>query len=175
MPNNVISKKFEKGHSFKLNYAPHIGMFKHSAGNDLIDQINYMADLGFTAFEDNGMKSRSIDTQEKISKTLDERKMKMGVFVAHKIYWKEPNLASGDKKYREEFLNNIKESVDVAKRVNAKWMTVVPGHLDLRKETFNYKSGFIIFNINVYCIIFKELKIKINLRDNLIVIHITKV
>ena len=134
MPNNVISKKFEKGHSFKLNYAPHIGMFKHSAGNDLIDQINYMADLGFTAFEDNGMKSRSVDTQEKISKTLDERKMKMGVFVAHKIYWKEPNLASGDKKYREEFLNNIKESVDVAKRVNAKWMTVVPGHLDLRKE-----------------------------------------
>ena len=26
----------------------------------------------------------------------------------------------------------IRESVEVAKRVNAKWMTVVPGHRDLR-------------------------------------------
>lgn len=56
----------------------------------------------------------------------------MGVFVAHKIYWKEPNLASGDLDFREEFLSQIKESVEVAKRVNAKWMTVVPGHVDLR-------------------------------------------
>ncbi len=39
--------------TFKLKYAPHIGTFKQSAGNDPIDQINYMADRGFTAFEDN--------------------------------------------------------------------------------------------------------------------------
>ena len=57
--------------------------------------------------------------------------MSMGVFVAHKIYWNEPNLASGNKN-KEEFLKHITESVNVAKRVNAKWMTVVPGHKDLR-------------------------------------------
>ena len=52
-PFNVLSKN-----KFKLNYAPHLGMFKNNVGDDPVDQINYMADLGFRAFEDNGMKSR---------------------------------------------------------------------------------------------------------------------
>ena len=32
----------------------------------------------------------------------------------------------------EEFLREIQASIEVAKRVNATWMTVVPGHVDLR-------------------------------------------
>ena len=94
--------------NFKLNYAPHLGMFKNSVGDDPIDQINYMADLGFKAFEDNGMSSRSIALQNKISKTLLNRGMKMGVFVAHKIYWDKPNLSSGDDDYRDEFLKILR-------------------------------------------------------------------
>ena len=43
-------------------------MFKNTVGDDPIDQINYMADLGFRAFEDNGMSPRSVDLQNKISK-----------------------------------------------------------------------------------------------------------
>ena len=52
--------------------------------------------------------------------------------MAHEIFWNKPNLTSGDATLREKFLNEIRESVEVAKRVNAKWITVVPGHLDLR-------------------------------------------
>ena len=128
---------------FNLNYAPHLGMFKNSVGDGNIDQINYMSDLGFRAFEDNGMRTRSISLQEKISNTLVKRGMKMGVFVAHKIYWDKPNLASGDDDLRNEFLNDIKNSVEVAKRVNAKWMTVVPGKLDLRKD-MSYQTSNVI-------------------------------
>lgn len=119
---------------FNLLYAPHFGMFKNSAGNDYIDQLKFMYDNGFRAMEDNGMKNKSVKDQEKIAKTMSKLGMKMGVFVAHTIYWKEPNLASGNQEKREEFLKEIKESVEVAKRVNAKWMTVVPGHVDLRKD-----------------------------------------
>ena len=137
-PFNSFSKN-----TFNLNYAPHLGMFKNSVGDDPIDQINYMADLGFRAFEDNGMSSRSVALQNKISKTLENRGMKMGVFVAHKIYWDKPNLSSGDDDYRNEFLNFIKKSVEVAKRVNAKWMTVVPGHLDLRKD-MSYQTSNVV-------------------------------
>ena len=129
--------------TFNLNYAPHLGMFKNTVGDDPIDQINYMADLGFRAFEDNGMKSRSIALQEKISKTLVKRGMKMGVFVAHKIYWDKPNLSSGNDDYRNDFLNDIRNSIEVAKRVNAKWMTVVPGSLDLRKD-ISYQTSNVI-------------------------------
>ncbi len=124
--------KKEMIHSFNLKYAPHLGMFKNLAGDDPIDQLNFMADQGFTAFEDNGMKARDTAVQEKMAKTMEKRGMEMGVFVAHKIYWKEPNLASGDNAKRTEFLEDIRASVEVAKRVNAKWMTVVPGHVDLR-------------------------------------------
>lgn len=120
--------------SFKLKYAPHLGMFEESAGKDPIDQLNFMADMGFTAFEDNGMKGRSQDLQEKMASTMAKRGITMGVFVAHEIYWDKPNLTSGDASLREKFLTEIEESIEVAKRVNAKWMTVVPGHVDLRLQ-----------------------------------------
>ncbi|MEE1963632.1 TIM barrel protein [Allomuricauda taeanensis] len=117
---------------FKLKYAPHLGMFKESAGEDPIDQLNFMADIGFTAFEDNGMKGRPQHLQEKMAATMAKRGISMGVFVAHTISWDKPNLANGDASLREKFLAEIKESIEVAKRVNATWMTVVPGHVDLR-------------------------------------------
>ena len=41
---------------------------------------------------------------------MDRRGLRMGVFVAHEIYWKKPNLANGDKALREEFLDYIKKS-----------------------------------------------------------------
>ncbi|HUF07824.1 MAG TPA: TIM barrel protein, partial [Rhodothermales bacterium] len=119
---------------FKLAYAPHFGMFEHHAGEDLIDQIEFMADAGFSAMEDNGMKGRTVETQERIAAAMARRGMRMGVFVAHSIYWNDPNLTSGRNDWRDEFLKEIAESVEVAKRVNASWMTVVPGHVDLRLD-----------------------------------------
>ena len=133
-----------------LNYAPHFGMFKHSAGEDLIDQLNFMADEGFTAFEDNNLKKRSISDQNKIASTLTKRNLRMGVFVAHSIYWKEPNLASGNIDKREEFLKEIRESVEVAKRVNAKWMTEVPGYKDLRLKD-SYQQTNVIDSLKYAC------------------------
>ncbi len=128
---------------FKMKFAPHLGMFKHHAGEDPIDQLNFMADQGFSAFEDNGMKGREIAMQEKMASTMANRGIDMGVFVAHKIYWKEANLASGKQDWRDEFLADIKSSIDVAKRVNAKWMTVVPGHLDLRLD-MGYQTANVV-------------------------------
>lgn len=129
--------------SFTLDYAPHFGMFRHSAGEDLLDQLQFMSDNGFKSLEDNGMKGREISMQEKIASKMGNLGMTMGVFVAHSIYWNEPNLASGDQAKREEFLKEIRESVEVAKRVNAKWMTVVPGHVDLRKD-MGYQTANVV-------------------------------
>ena len=142
-PNLFGGEANSMAHTFNLKYAPHLGMFKNKAGDDPIDQLNFMADQGFKAYEDNGMKKRTVDLQEKMASTMANRGMDMGVFVAHEIYWKEPNLASGDKDLREEFLSHIKESVEVAKRVNAKWMTVVPGHVDLR-QNMGYQTAHVV-------------------------------
>lgn len=125
-------------------------MFKNLAGDNLIDQLNYIADQGFTAFEDNNLKKRTVDFQEKMSKTMQKKGLDMGVFVAHTIYWKEPNLASGDKNKREEFLNEIRGSVEVAKRINARWMTVVPGYKDLRLD-LSYQTVNVIDSLKYAC------------------------
>lgn len=130
-------------HQFNLKYAPHIGMFKAHAGDDPIAQLEFMARQGFSAFEDNEMRNRPIAQQEAMAKTMQEYGMTMGVFVAHKIYWTQPNLASGKPQWRNEFLDDIKKSVEVAKRVGAKWMTVVPGHVDLR-QNMNYQTANVV-------------------------------
>ncbi len=129
--------------SFRLNYAPHLGMFREHAGEDPLDQLRFMADQGFKAFEDNGMAGRPVELQTQMAGLMAERGLRMGVFVAHTIYWNEPNLASGDTDLRKEFLEEIRKAVDVAKRVNATWMTVVPGHLDLRK-TMGYQTAHVV-------------------------------
>lgn len=128
---------------FNLKYAPHLDMFKHSSGVDPIDQLNFMADVGFEAFEDNGMKSRDVALQEEMSQTMSNRGLQMGVFVAHTISWRKADLASGNKVLRDKFLNEISESVEVAKRVNAKWMTVVPGHVDPTQQ-MEYQTAHVV-------------------------------
>jgi hydroxypyruvate isomerase len=114
---------------FKLHYAPHPGMFRNSGGNSIVDQIKFSADQGFSAWEDNGMKGRPASEQEQIGKTLADLKMKMGVFVAHGSIGR-LTFAKKDAEAWKNVLNDIRGSVDVAKRVNAKWMTVVPGNMD---------------------------------------------
>lgn len=128
---------------FNLKYAPHFGMFKNLAGEDLLDQLQFIADEGFTAFEDNGMKGKEIEMQEKIASKMANLGIEMGVFVAHTIQWREPGLAKGDEEQLASFLSEIAESVEVAKRVNAKWMTVVPGHIDPRQD-IGYQTANVV-------------------------------
>ncbi|RRQ49866.1 xylose isomerase [Maribacter algicola] len=119
--------KMVSANSFNLKYAPHFGMFKHHAGENPIDQLNFMADQGFTAFEDNGLMNRDISMQTSIGETLAKRGMTMGVFVVDKGGNMANTLAAGKQEHLDIFLDGCRRAVEVAKRVNAKWMTVVPG------------------------------------------------
>ncbi len=120
-------------HEFKLKYAPHFGMFNKSAGNDLIDQLMFMADRGFTALEDNGMMRRPVEVQERIASSMRELDMEMGVFVATGDF-NNPTFTSGRSEFRDRVLADMRQAVEVAKRVNATWCTVVPGIFDHRLE-----------------------------------------
>lgn len=115
---------------FSLAFAPHEGSFASRGGR--IEQIAFAADQGFTAWEDNEARSRPIAEQEQMAKALAQRGMKMGVFVASMPKWGQsrPWLGSNDDAEREAFLADIRSSIDVAKRLNAKWMTVVTGFMD---------------------------------------------
>ena len=117
---------------FKLDYAPHQGMFSASSGNNFLDEIKYMHDLGFRSIEDNGMPGRSVEEQKKIGELLAKLGMRMGVFVVPKGGNGANTLAAGKKEHVDIFLKGCKDSIEIAKRVNAKWVTVVPGDYERR-------------------------------------------
>jgi hydroxypyruvate isomerase len=124
---------------FKLKYAPHFGMFRHSAGNDPLAQLAFAADQGFTAWEDNGMMGRPKELQENIAKKMSRLDMTMGVFVAYADF-QNATFVKRDKAVRDMLVKRLKAAVDVAKRVNAKWCTVVPGTYSQRME-WDYQTA----------------------------------
>jgi hydroxypyruvate isomerase len=129
--------------AFKLKYAPHIGMFENSAGKDPLDQIRFMADAGFRAFEDNGMMKRPVALQQQMGDLLAKNGMTMGVFVIDGgDNWK-VSLATGKPEFVDVFIRTCRDAVDVARRVNAKWMTVVPGYFE-RNLPIGIQTGNVI-------------------------------
>lgn len=151
MSKGAMSQSLESGSkskSFRLKYAPHFGMFRNHAESH-VDQLRFMADHGFTALEDNGMKGRGVEEQEKIARTMGELDMEMGVFVAHADFGS-VTFASSKKDDRERILNDMRASVETAKRVNAKWCTVVPGRYDQRLE-WDYQTANVIDNLKRCC------------------------
>ena len=129
--------------AFRLRYAPHFGMFRAHAGEDLVAQLEFMAAEGFTALEDNELKQRSAADQARVARALERLRMTMGVFVAHTIGWDAPNLTTGDAAARDAFLAEVRDSVEVAKRMNARWMVCVPGRVDPRLE-MSYQTANVV-------------------------------
>ena len=130
---------------FKLKYAPHFGMFENSAGPDLLDQLRFMADHGFMALEDNGMRLRPVEVQDAIAREMTRLDMEMGVFVANADFGR-VTFASNDPEMREFLKAEMHDSVEVGKRVNAKWCTVVPGLYDRGME-WDYQTTILIDNL----------------------------
>jgi hydroxypyruvate isomerase len=129
---------------FKCNYGIHDGMFKNLAGDDFIDQIKFAYSLGFRAIEDNGMMKRPAEQQKKIGDALGQLGMTMGVFVNVFDDWPlSISMTSGKKEWKDKFIQYCKDSVEVAKRCNAKWITVVPGNYD-RSLPEGYQTANVI-------------------------------
>ena len=99
-----LASSTPQSHSFQLDYAPHFGMFKNSTPGGVLNELDFMAERGFKSLEDNEMKKRSLADQKAIASRMEKHGMRMGVFVAHTIYWNEPNLASGKADWRAQFL-----------------------------------------------------------------------
>ena len=129
---------------FKCTYAIHDGTFAELAGTDFIEQIKFAHSVGFRAIEDNGMMDRTPAMQQKIGDTLSALGMRMGVFVISYDHWPlQVSLTNGKKEWRDKFVQYCKDAVEVAKRCNAKWMTVVPGNYE-RSLPIDIQTGNVI-------------------------------
>ncbi|MBY8827359.1 hydroxypyruvate isomerase family protein [Hephaestia mangrovi] len=115
---------------FSLKFAPHDGSFV--SRGDVIEQIAFAADQGFTAWEDNEAVSRPPAQIDAMAKALRQRGMTMGVLVASMPKWSQfrPLLGADDGAEREAMLADLGPAIEVAKRLDAKWLTVVTGFMD---------------------------------------------
>ena len=142
-----------------MKFAPHIGltspedvMFLHHAGLDPIDQIKFIADRGFSGIEDNFLKLRPVDVQEKIGKELAKHDLEMGCFVGNIILDRNtdiPTFTSNSEEAKETILQQLKGTIEAAKRVNGKYVTTLSGALDPTLER-DYQTANMVENLR-YC------------------------
>ena len=133
---------------FKLKYGPHPGMFRHSAGEDVLDQISFSADQGFTGWEDNRVMLQSPGMQKKIGDTLQKRGMTMGVFVSFGEFSSSDFVTRTDKEYQDELRAKMRLAVETQKRVGARWTTVVPNAVN-QKLDMGFQTANCITNLKV--------------------------
>ena len=95
---------------FKLKYAPNFGQFRQHAGNDLIDQLKFMADQGFSAMFDNGMMRKPKYVQEKIANEMSRLDMTLGPFVLYADFGKK-SFVTRDPEIRKMLVDLMKQGV----------------------------------------------------------------
>jgi len=134
--------------SFKLKYAPSLGMFQEHAGKDPLDNLIFAADQGFRAVFDNGLMNKPPELQENIAAELTRLKMDLGPFVAYADF-KVESFVSDKEDARLMIKQKMKSAVETAKRTNAKWTLVVPGRYNQRME-WGYQTANVIQNLK-YC------------------------
>jgi hydroxypyruvate isomerase len=111
---------------FNLKYAGRLGKFIHLAGDDPINQLRFLADQGILALEDSYMQRRPVELQEQLARTMQQLGMEMGTFIATADFTR-PTFTSGDAALRHQVLAEMRAAVEAAKRLHARWFTVVPG------------------------------------------------
>lgn len=116
---------------FNMKFSPEFGIFSEATGNDPINQIKWGHEQGFRAWENTGLKNRPVEEQERISKTLQQLGMEFGQFVGT-LTFKDVTFAGRDKNQRENVLKEIRESVEIAKRMNTKFIHNVLGAADTK-------------------------------------------
>ena len=136
----------------KLKYGPHPGMFKESAGENVLDQIQFSADQGFRGWEDNGAADRPVEEQKAVGQKLEQLGITMGVFVAFgRGRFEDPDFVTRtDKEYQDMLRGEMRKAVEVAKRIGAKWTTVVPGAVNQKLDP-GFQTANTIANLKAMC------------------------
>src|SRR4051812_44483858 len=137
---------------FKLRYAFDAGQFSNSAPGGVVDELKFAHDQGFTAMEDNRMKSRPVAEQEAIAREMQRLGMTMGIILNNGGTGFKANgsLSTGRPEERDAFLAEVRASIECAKRVNAKWMTSLVGMTD-PKLPHGFQIANVIDNVRRAC------------------------
>lgn len=127
----AASASLKNPEPFNMKFSPEFGIFADVAGEDPIDQIKWGHDQGFRAWENTYLKSRPVEEQERISSTVQQLGMEFGQFVGT-MDFNDVTFAGRDASLREKVLNDVRASVDIARRMNTRFVHNVLGRADPR-------------------------------------------
>jgi hydroxypyruvate isomerase len=120
---------------WKMRYATHLGllapdapMFRHSARSATVeDQLAYLAEIGFAGVQDNFLKLRSSEEQERIGRAAAGYGLEVGSFNNNPLSWDQPLWSGRDKMSRAQLERDLAESIEVARRTGARSAVCVTG------------------------------------------------
>ena len=118
---------------WKMRYTGHLGLrapdaplFPHSArSTDPVDQIDFLADIGFAGVQDNFLKLRPVNEQERIGRAIARRGLQMGTFNNNPLSWNRPLWSGADQAARSELLHDLEMSIEAAARTGGRYLTCV--------------------------------------------------
>lgn len=93
---------------------------------DPVEQIRYMAELGFAGVQDNLLKSRPIDEQTRIGEALARHGLEMGCFLNSRNDASDRRWIVDNAENSAAIMAEIEESIETAKRVNGRNIVLSP-------------------------------------------------
>ncbi|MFM7783957.1 MAG: TIM barrel protein [Gammaproteobacteria bacterium] len=120
---------------WKLRYAGHLGLrgpdlplFRHSAAStDPVDQIAFLAGIGFAGVQDNFLKLRPAAEQLRIGQALADHGLRMGSFNNNPAHWNRPLWCDESEAARAILAAELDDSIAAAARTGARHLTCVTG------------------------------------------------
>ena len=119
---------------FKLRYGPHLGWLNPESQ---MRQLEIFAEAGYSAFEYNGLPSRTPQQCEELRKKMDSLKLSMGTFVVNRGGWRQ--TAMPDRGPHKTFLEDVRKAVELHKIVGNEVATVTSG-LSVQNLTFEQQT-----------------------------------
>lgn len=109
---------------FNMKFAPHPRQLP-TGPRDYLEQLQFAYDLGFRAWEDNGLGGRGAELQEKIGAFVKDKGMDLGVMVI--TGGKGAHFPSATPEQIAGIEKDMRHGVEVSKRTGQTCMTMIPG------------------------------------------------
>jgi hydroxypyruvate isomerase len=121
--------------AWRMRYAGHLGLrgpdvplFAHGARSRApLDQIRYLADLGFAGVQDNFLELRPAEEQARIGTEIARRGLEMGSFTGNPANWNRPTWNLEGPAARDTLAHTLEASIESARRVNGRCVACVTG------------------------------------------------
>lgn len=119
---------------FQAAFAPHPGQLP-TAPKGYLDQLKFAYDLGFRAWEDNGLIQRPAKLQQEVGDFCKEKGIALGVTVI--CGGQGLHFPSADQAGIDRVLGDMKKGVETSRRTGQTCMTMIPG---VRRNTEELNS-----------------------------------